>query len=441
MKKNKAYIILSGLFILFISLILIFRGETKIPELRERSKEISGSSEWINTKAAIEDLRAKLRSNPDDDKSKLNLAMAYIQESRITGDHAYYDKASLELIDPLLEKDVNNFDAVCAKATVLLSQHHFSEALAEGQKAVQLNPYSPFGYGILTDAFVELGNYSDAIIMADKMNSIRPDLRSYSRISYLREIFGDQGGAREAMKLAIQSGTAGLEQTEWCRVYYGKLFELNGDSANARQQYKVALGFRPDYAYALAGLGRIEKAGKNFQKAIEYFSKAKMVLKDYSFNEQLAELYIEIHQPDKAEQELNEALEMLGANSADESENIHGHYADRELALLYLKKGNKGLALQHALAEYSRRPKNIDVNQTLAGVRYHRKEFTEAGKLIDFALKTNSKNPVLLFQAGLIKIKSGHRSEGIALMNEALSINPFLDEQLKQEGIQYLVAK
>src|SRR5215475_12369624 len=151
MKKNKIHLFLSGLFILFVSLIIIFRSETKIPELKERSKQISGTTEWLNTKAAIEGLRVKLRSNPDDDKSKLNLALAYIQESRVTGDHAYYDKASLELINQLLKKDQRNFDAVCAKATVLLSQHHFSEALTEGQKAITLNPYSAFSYGILTD--------------------------------------------------------------------------------------------------------------------------------------------------------------------------------------------------------------------------------------------------------------------------------------------------
>lgn len=441
MKKNKIHLLLTGFFILFVLLIIIFRSETKIPELKERSKQISGTTEWLNTKAAIEGLRAKLRANPDDQKSKLNLALAYIQESRVTGDHAYYDKASLELINQLLKKDKNNFDAVCAKATVLLSQHHFSEALMEGQKASSLNPYSAFGYGILTDANLELGNYDKATQMADEMNSIRPDLRSYSRISYLREIFGDIAGAREAMKMAVQSGTPGLEQTEWSRAYYGKLFELNGDLAHAREQYETALGFRPDYAYALAGLGRIEKANGNFQKAIEYFNKAKIVLQDYSFNDELASIYQELNQNQKAEKELDEALELLGANASTESQSIHGHYADREIALLYLKKGDYNSALKHALAEYNRRPENIDVNQTLAWVYYMKGEFSEADKKISVAIKTHSKNPVLLYEAGLIKIKSGNHAEGIALMNEALSINPFLDNQLKQQGRQYLASK
>jgi len=440
MKKNITYILIA-VFILFIAAILVFRSEEKHLHFSKHHKEISNSTEWQNTKAAIEGLQAKLRANPYDEKAKLNLALAYIQQSRITGEHAHYDKISLELISEVLKKDENNFDAVCAKATVLLSQHHFSEALAEGNRAVKLNPYAPFGYGILTDANVELGNYEEAVQAADKMNSIRPDLRSYSRISYLREIFGDNTGALDAMKQAVQSGIPGLEQTEWCRVYYGKLFEQTGDLIHAEEQYITALNNRPDYAYALAGLGGVEKAKSNFRKAIEYFNKAKIVLEDYSFSEELAELYNLTNEKNKSLKELDHAVELLGAHSDHEAEEIHGHYADRELALLYLKRGETELAMEHALEEYNRRPNNMDVNQTLAWVLCQRNEIREANTFINVALKTGSKNPVLLYQAGIIKVGNGNRNEGIALMKQALDINPFLDVQLKQQGIKYFVLK
>ena len=42
-----------------------------------------------------------------------------------------------------------------------------------------------------------------------------------------------------------------------------------------------------------------------------------------------------------------------------------GHYADGELAHVYLKAGNYDKALKHALAEYNRRPANIEVNETV----------------------------------------------------------------------------
>jgi hypothetical protein len=38
------------------------------------------------------------------------------------------------------------------------------------------------------DGNVEMGNYDSAVAFADKMVALRPDLTSYSRVSYLREI-------------------------------------------------------------------------------------------------------------------------------------------------------------------------------------------------------------------------------------------------------------
>jgi len=84
-------------------------------------------------------------------------------------------------------------------------------------------PYNAFVYGILVDANVEMGNYDTAVDKADKMVSIRPDLRSYSRISYLREIHGDNTGAIDAMKLAVDAGAAGDEATEWGQNTTGKI--------------------------------------------------------------------------------------------------------------------------------------------------------------------------------------------------------------------------
>jgi Tfp pilus assembly protein PilF len=71
----------------------------------------------MNTKQAVESLIEKVRKDPKDLKSKIQLAQGYIQEGRITGDYNYYDVAALKLLDDVLEKDPNNFEALCSKAT------------------------------------------------------------------------------------------------------------------------------------------------------------------------------------------------------------------------------------------------------------------------------------------------------------------------------------
>jgi tetratricopeptide (TPR) repeat protein len=102
------------------------------------------------------------------------------------------------------------------------------------------------------------------------MISIRPDIRSYSRISYLREIHGDPEGAIEAMKLAVDAGQPGAEGTEWARVQLGKLYEQTGELKYAEMNYAISLQNRPNYPYALAGLARLAVAAKDFGKQLDY---------------------------------------------------------------------------------------------------------------------------------------------------------------------------
>ncbi len=439
--RKYSYLILIGVTGILLLCIFLFSKtpEKKIPSFKERQGSINLSGEWLNSKKAMEGLLASIEANPNDYKSMLTLAQAYIQESRITGDHGYYDKAALELLDKVLEAEPKNFEALCFKATVLLSQHHFAEGLEVAKIALPINPDNAFIYGILCDANLELGKYDEAVKMADKMVSVRPDIRSYARVSYLREIYGDVPGAVQAAKLAVAAGYPGLEQTEWTRCILGHLYEQSGSLDSAEIEYKTALLERPDYAFAYAGLGRIDKAHKNYKDAISFFEKAKSLIVEFSFSDELTDLYKLDNQIKKSEKTAEEVIEMLGPNADVEGENGHGHYADKELAYAYLKVNDVDNALKHALVEYERRPDNIDVCETLGWVKYKKGEFTEANTLINKALKTNSKNPLLLCRAGLIKVKAGETDKGKALIKKAFELNPFLDIELRNEANPFLV--
>ncbi len=374
-----------------------------IPEIKTRNKNVSSTSEWLNTKASMEGLIDKIRRNPADLKAKLQLAMLYVQEGRTTGDHAYYDEASLTLVNQVLAKDANNFDALCVKSTLLLSQHHFTDALTAANNVINLYPDAAYGYGLLCDAKVELGDYKGAVEAADKMISIRPDLRSYSRVSYLREIHGDYKGAIEAMTMAVKASVTGMEQTEWCRAQLGKLYENVSDFTNAKLQYDLSLAARPDYAYALAGMGRLAKQNKHYEEAINYYIKANESVTDFAFNDELIDLYRLNNQNDEAQKVGNKLIENLKLHAnTDAAAPDKGHYADKELAYVYLKMGNTDKALEHATREWNRRPDNIDVNECLAWVYFNKNDLPDAQKFMQKALVTNSQNPVLRARAAQI---------------------------------------
>jgi tetratricopeptide (TPR) repeat protein len=441
MKKKLTYSILI-LFFFTVSAFVVIRYNMHQSQLRkmtypllERKDALAISVEWQGTKKTAQELITRLQATPDDVKSAIALSSLYIQEGRITGNYLYYDAAALKYINGVLYNQPDNFEALTIKSLLYMSQHHFADGLTIAEKAQKINPYNALIYGLLVDGNVEMGNYPEAVINSDKMDSIRPDLRSYSRISYLREIYGDYPGAIDAMKLAVGSGGVGDEPTEWARIQLARLYENTGDLKSAEMHYMIALDERPGYGYATAGLGHIAMANKDYPKAITYYEKAAKVLDDYAIKEQLSQLYRLNGGTERADSLLSLIIERMknDGKKGEQDESI-GHYADRELAYAYLLQNDNENALKHALVEYGRRPDNIDVNQTVAWVYYKMKDFDKALPYIKVALKTNCKNPILLCNAGLIYAKTNQKGLAKATLGAALINNPNIDPDLKTES-------
>jgi len=441
MKKNYLYnTVLAFVLIAAVSLFYIYKDkQDPIPPLKERQGPISTTSEWLNTKAAIQGLQKKLREKPNDIQSKLFLALAYMQEARITGEHPYYYPAALTLIDDILDQKPDNpvivYEATVAKASVQLSLHQFAEALETGKEALQINNRGAAVYGVLCDANVELGNYEEAIQMADQMTALRPDLKSYSRVSYLREIHGDIPGAIEAMELAAKAGFPGLEQTAWTKVTLGNLYEKTGELQKAEFYYRQALTEYDRYAFALGGLGRIALKQNQQQKALQLFTQAANTLPEFTFQEELIRLYQQQGNTKVAQKTMAELLAGM------EEDQEAGHIVDLELANIYLElQKDYKKSLQYAQKEFKRRPENIDVNKALAKAYYKLGNYSQAATHLQKAIRTNSQDVDLMCLNGLINYRLGKLAVGENLIRKSLDINPYQNTPLTQEGKSLLSA-
>lgn len=410
-----------------------------IYSLLERKGMQAKTEEWLFIKNSVEKLQETIKKNPADKKSLTALANYMIMEARASGNYSYYDAAALKYVEDVLAIDPNNFEALCLKALVQLSQHHFTEGLATAEAVRNNNPYSAFVYGILVDANVELGKYDSAVAAAEKMMEIRPDLRSYARASYLREIHGDYPGAVEAMTAAVEAGHPGDEATEWSRVQLGQLYENMGDLKKAAMQYTLAANNRPGYPYPLAGLARIAAANKEYSKALSFYLQADSAVNELAFKEDIADMYRLSGMNDKAKDISNKTLAEMEekAKAAITDDNI-GHYSDKEMAEAYIKNGNYDKAVEHALAEYNRRPGNIDVNETLAWAYHKKGDNKKALTYITAALRTNSKNPRLLCRAGLIQLLAGNKTAARQLLVAGLQKNTGIFPLLKDESSKAL---
>lgn len=418
-------------FSLVFAAFIFFNGKNKstFPELKDRSGVLAQDPEWAMVKANYTKICQELEAKPEDKKTLLQLAKTFMQEGRVTGDFSYYNKAALDMVDLVLKKDPAHLEAICLKAMIFLSQHRFSEAKELAENAQQLNPHYSFVYGLLCDANVELGQYAEAVAAADKMVSTRPDIRSYSRVSYLREIHGDLPGAIEAIEMAVSAGYPGAEDKSWARMVLAHLYEDSNALDKAEEQYQLALAERPDYPFALAGLGRIARYKKDYPKAIQYLEKAKGVMADAAFFEELIDLYRLNGQADKSDECAKITIDaLLSDNITAAKDKSMGHYSDMELSHLYLKTNQLDKALQHALAEQQRRPENIDACETLARVYFKLGKPAEAAPLLETALRTNSQKPERLVLAGQVKIALGQQAAGEVLVAKGMALKPYLEQ-------------
>jgi tetratricopeptide (TPR) repeat protein len=403
-----------------------------IPELKKRNAALGAAGEWDKLSANHANMQDRLRKDPNDLDARLRIAEGFMMEARVTGEHGYYYPAALKMIQSALSRNPNpemKFRALSLGSSVYLSLHQFAKGLEMATTAAQINPQNAQIFGALVDANVELGNYEAAVQMSDRMVSIRPDLRSYSRISYLREIHGEMAGAIEAMEMAVKAGYPGLEQTAWAQLTLGNLYAAQGDLTKAEAMYKRILAERPDYPFAVAALaGVAEKKGKT-EEAEKLYKQAIKIIPEVSFYEEMAALYKSTNRPKEAKALTDEILVML----ADDEK--AGHVMGLTYADVYANLiGDYEKALEYALTEYKQRPANIDVNQTLATLYYQKKDYQKAAAHLAAARKTNSQDPELLNLAGLISLKTGKAQEGQKLLLKSWKTNPYQNHELAAES-------
>jgi tetratricopeptide (TPR) repeat protein len=400
---------LKGLFMVIVVLLQIGCTQTPktdntqtssaldVPALFERKGDLAKATEWQKTKEKVEELKQKLSKDPNDIKTRLQVATIYLSEARITGEHPYYYPAILKILDGILYLNPNNFEAITYKASVKMSQHQFAEARDLAEKARKLNADNAYIYGVLVDANVELGFYKEAIEMSEKMQALKPSLEAYSRASYLREIYGDYKGSIIAMQMAVEAGLPGSEPYCWSKNTLGHLYESTGQLKLAERQYAEILAIRPSYAFAYRGQARILKANKKYDEALAVLEKAVTIMPEFSFHEEMAEIYALQGQQEKAQKKYAEVVTMLDEDAKS------GHAVDLELCKLYTKAGQLQQALNFGLKEYRKRPNNIDVNHAMAVIAYEMNDLKKAKAYLTVALSTGSKNPELLADASKIE--------------------------------------
>jgi pentatricopeptide repeat protein len=226
-----------------------------------------GAADARSTDARIASLQAAAERGGTRPGIYAALGDAYLQKARETFDPSYYARAEAALREAL-RGDPRDAGALTALGVVANARHDFTAALRFGERARAAAPGAAKPYGVIVDALVELGRYDAAERALQQMVDRKPNLDSYARVSYFRELHGDVAGAVQAMRLAASAGGDARENLAYVQTLLGNLELARGRVGSARAAYGLALARYPGYVPAAAGLARAEAAGGDLAAAI-----------------------------------------------------------------------------------------------------------------------------------------------------------------------------
>ena len=364
--------------------------------------------------------RAFVESRASDPKGYNLLAAAYMQKAREAEDFQVNAKA-MEALDRSLQLAPDNYDALKLRAKLLLTFHRFEEGLEAARRAQSVNPQDHDNYGAMTDALVELGEYPVAVEAAQRMVDLRPDTASYARVSYLRWLHGDVAGAVEAMRVAAQAANPQApEKVAWCHVQLGDALLNTGKAAEAEREFDRALFVFPGYGAALDAKARARVRAGDLEGALEIYRREHEAEPSADTALALGDLYAKLGRADEAARHYATFESLEPENAAAENDMHH--------LVVYWTDHDKNLDEALALARKERaRRKDVYTCDTLAWALYKKGLYAEAKVASDEALRLGTRDPRLLYHAGMIAHALGDRGRGAKYLQQSLALNPSFD--------------
>ena len=394
-------------------------GDTKI--------EAPSTTAADSTAAIIRELEARVKKDPEDFIALTKLGGYYLQRLRETGDVKYLElatrasHASLKILPA-----EQNSGALAVQAQSEFAAHDFTAARDHAQQLIDSDPRKTYGYSILGDAYLELGDYEKAEEVFTRMREVGGgNVGAQTRMARLELLRGRTDNARARLSNALSMSLAEVPQQRetiaWCRWQLGEVAFAAGNYEEAERRYREALTDFPDYYRAVGSLARVLAARANFSAAIEQAESAVRLLPDPSFLAQLGDLYkLSGRERDaSAQYALIEKIAHLNE--------INGVLYNRQLALFYADHDMKPeVAYDLASKEYKIR-RDVYGADAVAWTALKAGKLDEAQTLIKEALKLGTQDAKLFYHAGMIARAANDHEAARDFLKRALELNPQFD--------------
>jgi tetratricopeptide (TPR) repeat protein len=361
-------------------------------------------------------LERAARLRPEDPQPLIQLASTLLGLVRQGGDTQIYDRADAALAKAI-KRDPSSAAAYTERGILRLGRHDFRGALSDGERARALAPGVVKPLGVLVDANIELGRYQEAERVLQRMVDLKPNLDSYARVAYLRELRGDLHGASEALTLATSAGGEGPENVAFVQSLLGNLTLAQRRSERALFAFRAALAKVPGYAPAQAGLARVDIAAGRLDSAIKRLRAVVAREPKQEYVVLLGELELADRQTQAGRRTLAKVpAELKQLESAGEN-------TETEKALFEADHGSDARAVTAGRAAWANAP-SVRAADALGWALTRAGSPREGLKYARHALRLGSRDPSFLFHAGMSAKAAGHHDEARRWLRQALAANP-----------------
>lgn len=364
----------------------------------------------------IEQLEQAAREQPGTSEPLVLLAAELLQTGRVTGDPGAYTRAD-EALARALRIDPKSAAVFTERGILNLARHDYTAALADGLRARRLAPEVVKPFGVVVDANVELGRYQEAERVLQRMVDLKPNLDSYARVAYLRELRGDLDGASVVLGLAASAGGAGAENVAFVKTLMGNLELAQGRRELASRVYREALEGVPGYPAAEVGLARLDIAAGRLGSAIKRLEGVveRRPLQEYIVL--LGETQIAAGDREAGKQTLElvrAQQQLLGAAGVN---------TDAELAVFEADHGDPGRAVELGRAAWKAAP-SIRSADALGWALTRDGQPEEGSGFAQKALRLGSRDASYLFHAGMSAKALGRTEQARKQLDASLTASP-----------------
>ncbi|MET7391592.1 tetratricopeptide repeat protein [Streptomyces sp. NPDC005529] len=220
-------------------------------------------------------LQARVKLVPKEAGAWAALGMVYVQQARTTADPATYERAERALRRSLAEQRDDNTNAQIGMGALAAARHDFPTALDRARRATTTDPYSSVAYGVLADAYTQLGQYPASYKAVQRMNDLRPDAPALARASYTFELRGETDQAVTLMRRSLDAASTTGERS-FAHTVLSTLALQSGDTHQALREAETGLRNAPRdsalleaRARAQAALGKTRQAIADYEAAID----------------------------------------------------------------------------------------------------------------------------------------------------------------------------